>query len=303
VPQFDENREADRVPGAVDLSARPTVHRRHWYRIGVVAGVVVVVGFIGFVALRYTFREHPGPRSLNSAMNAFKGEASTTLGVSPGYQFPAAGVYELRGQGSERISFPPNSQDDGKVMPASVNYLANNCWRWHVDYNVAHWEEYDFCPRGRQLVLIANRNSQTWDFGTLKFTNLARFTCPLTSTVLPERPDPNETLHWSCTGSNTAVAGHSVTTTLTRIVAIETLRIGSVVVPTVHQHQRATVSGAQRGSVVEDWWFETASGLPVRIERRITISSSSPIGTVTYNEAGSWQMVSPKPRTSTGHGK
>ena len=152
-------------------------------------------------------------------------------------------------------------------------------------------------------MLIANRNSQTWDFGTLKFTNLARFTCPLSSTVLPGHPDANQTLHWSCTGSNTAVAGRCVTTTLTRIVAIETLRIGGVVVPTIHQHQQATVSGAQRGSVVEDWWFETTSGLPVRMERRITISSSSPIGTATYDEAGSWRMTSPKPLTSTGHGK
>jgi hypothetical protein len=287
----------------VDVSTRPSIHRRHRRRIVVVAGIVVVLGFIGFVALRYTFREHPGPRSLSSAAKAFEGGASTTLGVSPGRQLPAAGVYELRGKGSERISFPPNSQDDGNIMPASVHYLANDCWRWHVDYNVAHWEEYDFCSRGGQLVLAANRNSQTWDFGTLKFTNLARFTCPLTSTVLPRDPEPNQTLHWSCTGGNTAVAGHSVTTTLARIVAVGTLRIGGVVVPTVHQRQQATVSGAQRGSVVEDWWCETPSGLPIRMERRITISSSSPIGTVTYKEAGSWQMTSPKPLTSTGHGE
>ena len=71
------------------------------------------------------------------------------------YALPAEGVYALNGQGTERISFPPNSHPDGAVMPATITYLADGCWRWHIDYNVAHWEEYDFCPRGGRLLLKA----------------------------------------------------------------------------------------------------------------------------------------------------
>jgi hypothetical protein len=35
----------------------------------------------------------------------------------------------------------------------------------------------------------------------------------------------------------------------------------------------------------------------VRMDRHITIKSSSPIGTITYREAGSWQITSLQPRT------
>ena len=42
---------------------------------------------------------------------------------------------------------------------------------------------------------------------------------------------------------------------------------------------------------------QTRSGLPLRGERHITIMSSSPIGTVTYHEDGSWQMTYLQPRT------
>jgi hypothetical protein len=165
-----------------------------------------------------------------------------------------------------------------------------------VDYNVAHWEEYDFCSSGGQVLLQANRNSQAWDFGTLKVVNLARFICPA-ATVLPRGPVPGQALSWSCTGTNTAVAGQSISTTAARIIATDSLRIGRTVVPVVHQRQQTRLSGGQGGMVSEDWWFEAKSGLPLRMERRITITSSSPVGAITYDEDGFWQMTSMQPRT------
>jgi len=258
---------------------------------------VMVLGGTGFVALRYVLRDHPGPRSLAAAVKAFKETGSIPAGKNVKYDSPAEGVYALAGQGTEHISFPPNSQRDGAVMPGSVTYLPDGCWRWHVDYNVAHWEEYDFCPRGAELLLAANRNFQAWDFGTFKISNLARFACPPATVVLPEDPKPGQGLGWNCTGTNTAVVGRSVTATTARIVGMDALRIGDTRVPTIHQFQQVTLTGGQRGTVREDWWFMASSGLPVRMARRITIVSSSPIGTVTYNEVGSWQMTSLQPQT------
>jgi len=256
-----------------------------------------VLGGIGFVVARYVLREHPGPESINAAVKAFKGSEAITRARNLAYDLPAEGVYTLKGQGTERIAFPPNSQRDGAVMPASVTYLANGCWRWHVDYNVAHWEEYDFCPRAARLLLAGNRNSQSWDFGTLTTNDLAQFACPPASVVLPQDPKLGQTLKYSCTGTNTAVAGRSMAATTVRIVGMDTMRIGGVVLPTIHELQQVALTGGQRGTVREDWWFTVSSGLPVRVERHITILSSSPIGTVTYNETGSWQMTSLKPRT------
>ncbi len=275
----------------------PPPHTHHPWRIVVFTAIVIVLGATGFVVIRYVFREHPGPKSLNAATKAFKGKESIPTTRDLRYALPAEGVYALNGQGTERISFPPNSQSDGAVMPATITYLADGCWRWHIDYNVAHWEEYDFCPRGGRLLLAGNRDSQSWDFGTIKVNNLARFTCPSASVVLPDGAKPGQTQRYSCTGTNTAVPGRSIAATAVRIIGIDTLRIGGTVVPTVHELQQVTLTGGQRGTVREDWWFTVSSGLPVRVERHINLLSSSPIGTITYDEVGSWQMTSLRPQT------
>jgi len=271
--------------------------RHHRWRIVAAVAIVVVLGGAGFVAVRYVFRSHPGPMSLGSAVKAFRGRESSTTVRNLRYDPPAQGVYALNGQGTERISFPPNSQRDGAVMPASVRYLADGCWQWHVDYNVAHWEEYDFCPRGTQILLVANCNSQSWDFGTLKINNLARIVCPPTTVVLPGDPQSGQALGWSCIGTNTATPGRTIEATHARMVGMDTMQIGGVAIPTIHELQQITVTGAQRGTDTENWWFAASSGLPVRMERHITLSSSSPLGTITYDEAGSWQMTSLQPRT------
>jgi hypothetical protein len=258
---------------------------------------LVVIGGFGFVVLRYALRSHPGAKSINSAVKGFKGEGRDTTNTNLRYQPPPEGVYELKGQGSERISFPPNTQSDGAVMPASVTYLADGCWRWHLDYNVAHWEEYDFCPGARQLFQVGYRNYQFWNFGTVTVKNLARFTCPSDSAVLPDNPVSGQILRWTCTGTNSAVQGKTTEKVASRVVGTGTLLIGKVALKAVHEVQKTTLSGVQKGTAVENWWFSATSGMPLRVERQITILTASPIGTITYNESGSWQMTSLHPRT------
>jgi len=262
----------------------------------VVACVAVLVGVV-YLTVGYVLHGHPGPKSVSSAIRTFKARGASTAGGDLAYALPAEGVYELHGQGTERISFPPNSQRDGTVMPASVTYISDGCWRWHVDYNVAHWEEYDFCPDARDLLLAADRNSQSWDFGAVKIDNLARFDCPSDATVLPGDPNLPQNLTWSCAGTNTAVPGPSTAKTKARIVGVVDLRIGGTTVPAVHERQQVRLTGGQKGTIDEDWWFTVSSGLPVRMERHITILTKSPIGSITYHEAGSWQMASLQPRT------
>ena len=89
--------------------------------------VVLVLGGTGFLVVPYVLRAHPGPMSLGSAVKAFKGNESSTTDRSIGYHPPAQGVYALNGQGAEHISFPPSSQSDGEVLPASVSYLSDAC--------------------------------------------------------------------------------------------------------------------------------------------------------------------------------
>jgi hypothetical protein len=271
---------------------------RHRHRLLVALTVVLllILSGVGYVSLSYVFRSHPGAKSLNSVVRTYRGGKNTSRS-NLRYEPPAQGVYELKGQGSERISFPPNSQSDGAVMPASVTYIARGCWRWHLDYNTAHWEEYDFCPSGNQLVQTGYRNFQSWDFGTLTINNLANFTCPSDTVVMSEDPRAGQMLTWTCSGTNTSVSGKTTERVATPVVGTVTLLIGKTRVKAVHEVEKFALSGVQKGTAVENWWFSATSGLPLRVDRQITILTASPLGTITYNEDGSWQMASLTPRT------
>jgi hypothetical protein len=261
------------------------------------AAVVVVLGAAAVIVVPYFFRAHPGAVAVKSVVRGFKsGGASGAHGVA--YVPPAQGVYTLKGSGMERINFPPNSQQDGATMPASVTYDGDGCWRWRVDYNIAHWETYLFCPKSTRMLERSEANSQTWDFGTVKVANLAQFACTANAVVLPTDPATHQTLRWSCTGGNSAISGRTVQRVTVHLLGEGNLKVGAATVRAVHEEQDVTLSGVQRGTVAEDWWLSLASGLPLRMERRITILSSSPVGTVTYTESGSWRMASVHPQTS-----
>ena len=271
----------------------PAPVRRHPWRTSVFVLVTVIVGAVAYTTGAYLLRSHPGAKSVADAARELPTDtrANTPQG-SVRYVPPPTGVYRVKGSGTERISFPPNSQDDGAVMPVTVTSIGAGCWRWHQAYNVAHWDEYDFCPRGDMLALTANRNSQTWNYGGFSVSNLATFTCPVAAAVLPASISAGQVVQWTCTGTNTAVAGKSTATTTAHLLGTESLSVGNQTVRAVHERQETALRGSQIGTVDMDWWFSRATGLPVRTERHITISTSSPLGNITYTESGSWQIAS-----------
>jgi len=284
--------------GAGCVHDQTTSRQRHrwpaWKTVGV-ALVAAMLAVIGFFVSAYALRSQPGPKSLNSVIRGFKEDTAFASVGHLRYPPPAAGVYRLQGKGSERISFPPTSQADGGTLPATVSYSSGRCWRWHVDYNVAHWEQYQFCSDSSHLWVVDQWNGQSWDFGAVQVTNVARLACTPATGVLPPDPTAGLRLHWTCTGVNSATSGRNTQTTTARIVSVGNLTIGHVTVRAVHEVQRTTVTGPQTGSAVENWWYSASSGLPLRMQREISIHSHSPVGTVTYTEAGSWQMASLKP--------
>lgn len=269
--------------------------RRFWDRRILVVAVVSFLAGASFVLISYAQRGEPGAKSLAAAMKALGtdgvngGSAPSSSGLH--YQYPDPGVYELTGEGSEHISFPPISQRDSKVMPGSISILKGGCWRWRVDYNVAHWEFYDFCPTAGAMLLQGDENSQTWSIGLLKISNLARITCPTDTVWLPETPTPDLRPAYSCTGSNTAVAGSTTTTTTIRIEGVVTLTIGGHSVRAVEERQDTVLRGGQEGTVAETWWLDLQNGMPVRMQRSMSITTASPLGKIDYSESGHWQMA------------
>jgi len=263
----------------------------------VVALAVLGLAVVGAMVLviPYELRAHPGAVPVNSVVKGFKGNSSSA-GGRLAFALPQQGVYVVKGRGSEQINVPPNSQRDGATMPASVTYVKHGCWRWRVDYNVAHWEAYNFCPTSANLLEGAEVNWQSWDFGTVKVTNLEQVTCRPPAVVVPGTPRPGQTFRWTCAGANTAVSGTTRQQVVVHLVGTTNLVIGGKATPTVHEVLDTSLSGVQHGSVTENWWFSRTSGLPVKMTRTVVINSTSPIGTVTYHEDGSWQMASLDPK-------
>ncbi len=288
----------------VPAEPSPPPRRRGWWHhrwlmaIGLVVALVAVA--VSVSTVRYLLRSHPGARSVSSAVQRYR---SSTTGRSAAtgadLQGPRPGVYRAAGSGTEKISFPPNSQQDGAVMPITVTALSRGCWRWRIDYNTAHWHEYDFCPDRGSLLLVAQRNFQRWDFGTLVITNLGSYTCspPAPVMVTDAGAGAGQSFEHRCTGTNSAAAGASHVDGPATIVGPATLTIGGRQVPALHQTRVEHLTGAQSGTVREQWWFDAQTGLPVRAERHYEITSPSPVGNVHYAESGAWQLTSMQPTT------
>lgn len=260
----------------------------------VILGSVLVVGLAVFGGA-YLFRSHPKAKSVGSAVRDYRRSG----GVAPtsGFAVPAAGVYRAKGHGRESISMPPNSQNDGAVMPVTVTLLPSGCWRWRIDYNTAHWHELDLCPKGTELLLVAQRNYQAWDLGATTITNTGSYTCDPPSPIVVDQPVPGRQFTHACTGTNSAAPGRSVSAGPATIIGTQTLRVDGTDVVTIHQRRRQHMTGPQKGTLTEDWWFDARTGLPIRAERHYALATSSPVGTIDYHEQGAWQLATLTPRT------
>ena len=209
-------------------------------------GVVALGGL--YTVGRYALRSHPGAKSLDAAVDELRSSTSVDDTSPTAFVRPAPGVYLAAGEGSERISTPPNSQDDGPTMPITVRYLPDGCWTWHIDYNSAHWHEFDYCPKGDQLLLVAQRNFQAWDFGAIKADNLGPYTCDPAAPVVVENPQPGQTFEHHCTGENSGAPGLSTMDGPATFIGSETLDIGGTTMAAIHQRRTQTMSGAQDGT-------------------------------------------------------
>jgi hypothetical protein len=283
-------------PEAAEPPAAPPKHH-HRLRVAVFAVVAVLVAMMAVVVFSYLFRSQPGPVSVGSAGRSFR--ATTTTTPTPKvFALPPAGVYRASGSGFEQIAVPPDTLHDSSLMPVTVSYLADGCWRWHLDYNTAHWHEYDFCPNDGRLLLRAQRNSLTVDLGLTSITNLAKFACNPPSPIVVEQPRIGEVFAHRCTGTNSAASGISTAAGPVTLVGVTVVDIGGAPVPAIVMTRHQKISGGQSGTLDEKWWFARSDGMPLRANRDYHLSTSSPIGSITYTETGSWQLVSVKPTVS-----
>jgi hypothetical protein len=277
-----------------------------WYVPTAIAGVVIVV--LTAVTILFVTREHPDAKPVEDVIAEFH---STTIGPdtattttdpgvgttsAPGERLaparPPEGVYVMEGEGREAISFPPVSQDDGATIPATITHRPGGCWTFMLFYNEAHWQDWELCPDGDDLVETQGHTFQRWDFGLTTVENRSTFVCVPPTPFLVRHAEGGSAWDRSCDGTNDTVEGTTTSAGTLTYVGVESLSISGESLEALHFNRHNTLSGAQTGEDDTDLWFSMIDGMPLRGERDVLVESDSPVGEVTYTEQGWWQLTS-----------
>ena len=261
---------------------------RHTWR-WVAAGVVLLVAAAGLIigltadhARQVTLREA-------EAQSGSGAEAVATNGR------PAPGVYAYRASGTERLSLPPLSQSEGPTVPGTVSLHGSDCWVLRLDYSTHHWQTWRYCQRGADLWEMGGTTWQLWAVGPVDVTNVSRFTCDPGAEALPAHGTVGSTWSSRCTGTNSTIAGTTVTTGPYRLVGSTVLVVGGTRVPAVHFHRTRTDTGGQRGTERADVWVDARTGLPLRLDQHLRVVTSTQFGTSTYTQDGTLRLTSMTP--------
>lgn len=256
----------------------------------VVGALLVGYGWLAFRNSWFPFHSSP-PRevTLGEARERFERGGHPVAGDRP--FVPPAGVYRYEGEGSERLSNPPRTQAEGPEMPGTVVHRPGGCWDLRLDYSTNHWRRWHFCADETGLTQKGTRVYQRWDFGAFAVDNLTVVSCAPPAVVMEPTMTPGQGWRSRCRGESTAISGTTLTTGTHRFLGTQALTIGGEHVDSYHFRDVREVSGAQTGTERFDFWL-AAGGLVLRGEQAITIESDSPLGRITYTQAGSFTLVS-----------
>lgn len=277
--------------GTPERDAAPTVRivgvRTRWIGAG-----VVLAAFVGG-GVFLTLRDNARPVSLDEAKD--RTHSSTEPSDDPATARPEPGVYRYEGSGTESISVPPLSQKQGPTMPGTVELGDDGCWTFRIDFSTNHWQTWDHCPEGDDLVETGGQAWQRWMIGATAITNLSNFTCDAGAMLAPAEPTPGDEWDTRCVGTNEAVDGESVSEGTYRFLGEEAVAVGKKDVTAHHFLRERTMSGAQVGTERTEVWYAADSGLILRNERTVEARSDTPIGPTTYSESGEFHLVEVDP--------
>ncbi len=269
--------------------------RRVWPWLAGTTGAVLLIGATVAGGLFLT-REDPGAKPIGDAVDEYRTDSGIDAESSAGDPRPPAGVYTLTGEGSEAISLPPVDQTDGDTIPMTITHDESDCWTLRIDYNEAHWQDWSLCTVEGDVFENGGRTSQRWDFGATEVGTLAEFVCDPPVPFAPMTAEPDDTFERSCVGTNDAVDGTTTSNGTLTVLQPASITVGGEEIEARGFRIDAGFTGSQTGSEEVELWFATGTRLPLRGLRSVTIDSDSPIGTVTYGEAGTWELSSTEPQ-------
>ncbi len=269
--------------------------RRRLVAIGATIGGVVLVS--GIVALLILWSQDSGRSVTVEEARARAGAAGQDSDQPSDSGFrPAAGIYRYRGEGTERLDKPPTSQTQGPDIPGTLTHLeGGGCWRLRVDYNTNHWQSWDYCPTKDGLTENAGAFFQRLDLVVAKIDTMSSYACDPPVEAIRSAQEAGDQWIQECRGTSTGTDGEVISAGPYTYVGSEDLEIGGARVESFHYRRSRTLSGGQTGTEEVDVWFAADTGLLLRNERDIEVRSGSLVGSVTYEEQGSFELTSMTP--------
>lgn len=222
-------------------------------------------------------RENTTPASIDDALARYRvqAEASDTP-VPPGvYVYATTGSESISALGGRKHAYPQRS---------TITVTGGGCGmtlRWDVLEHRSN--AYEICGDGRRL------GAWTETHRFVGQDDVTEWRCEA-APWLPGSVVPDASSKVSCTSSDSAQNG------TTTVVGEEQLRVGTADVDVVHLRVDTLESGGARGPTVEQRWLERETGLPVRIDYRVSTLNPSPIGDVRFEERYTLRLVSLEPR-------
>ncbi len=263
-------------------------HRRRWPWIIGAVGVLI----LGAAVVMWARHDPARPVTVGQAQNRFH---SGTLN-GPTDRRPDPGVYLYKGSGTDRLSLPSLSQAQGPTMPVTVTLTGPDCWKLRIDYSTHHWQSWDYCLAGGRLVETGGQFWQLWQVGPLNITNHTTITCSPAMLVVPAELTAGQTWRYGCTSTSSAVKGQMTSTGTTQYLGDTTMQVGGQSVVAHHFVQTQTDAGAQRGTERYETWLARDTGLPLRLQHEIHVTTSTMFGNSTYTQSGNLTAEALRPQ-------
>jgi hypothetical protein len=272
---------------ALQLGPTAPVRRRRRRWLWVLAAATAAT--VGLVVALVWFTGSPAKQvSLNQAESRLpSGQPVGPLGSRP-----SPGVYQYVGSGTDRLSLPSESQPEGPSMPGTITLRGEDCWTFRIDYSTHHWQSWDFCRRGSEMRKTGGQVWQLWPLGPMSLTNTSSVVCTPEVPILPARPATGQTWTGSCSATSSAVKGQMEATAVYRYLAPATVVVDGRSLPAERLSITQTDRGAQKGTESYQMWVEPRTGLILRLDQDIKVTSATPVGTSTYTQNGTFSLSS-----------
>jgi hypothetical protein len=248
--------------------------------VSIAAGAVLVVAVAGAATWWFVLRDPTEAVGVDEAVTSFRTDTEPRPGASP---IPE-GVYVYETEGFERTDaltgkthrYPRRST----ITITSANCGASLLWR-PLDGRSTEWA---FCI-GDDGWNVASQDERHTFFGRTERTT---YTCE--DALVRPRADGPKRWAVSCTTGGAEEKGVGL------VVGRERLEVAGKPVVTEHIRKSTRLSGEIRGFAKHDLWFDSRSGVPVKIVMVSRTTNDSPIGDVTYDEDVALLLTSLEPR-------